>query len=567
MADTDLRNTGYDGAVIPESTFKFDPKDRSLIFAHLYVGFVAVLLGTLAGLLQALQRGGYIQLPTAIGYYQLLTLHGVLLALVFTTFFIIGYLFSGVSRTTGGKLGPATRATGWWGFWLMLIGTAMAAVPILMNDATVLYTFYAPMKASGFYYLGLTLVVVGSWVSGVAIFMEYSRWKKAHKGEPSPLFAYMAVATMILWLLATVGVAIEALFQLLPWSFGLTNKIDVALSRTLFWYFGHPLVYFWLLPAYIYWYVNVPKIIKGKMFSDILPRLTFILFILYSLPVGLHHQIQEPGIGSVWKFLQVALTYVVAVPSLMTAFVMLATFELSGRYQGVTTRFGWIKKLPWKDVRFLAPFLAMVMFIPAGAGGIVNTSYQMNQVVHNTLWITGHFHMTLATAVILTFFGISYWLIPVLNGRKLTPFANKLGLTQAWTWFIGMLFMSVPMHYLGILGDPRRTSYTTYGDHEVALHWLPYEKVMGIGGAILFISAVLYLWNVAYLLWSAPKTDTPMEYPIGEPWDTNSKPPKILENWGLWIGITVVLILIAYTVPFIQLITHPAPGAPGLRTW
>lgn len=567
MADTDLKNTGFDGAVIPESPFKFERRDSSLVLAHLYVAYIGLLLGAIAGLLQALQRGGYIQLPASIGYYQLLTIHGVLLALVFTTFFIIGYLYSGVAKTAGGKLPPAARSWGWVGFWLMTIGTAMAAVPILTNNASVLYTFYAPMKASPFYYLGLTLVVVGSWIAGVAIFIAYSRWRKAHPGESSPLFAFMAVATMILWIIATLGVAVEALFQLIPWSLGWVDKIDVGLSRTLFWFFGHPLVYFWLLPAYIYWYVNVPRIIKGKIFSDSLPRLTFILFILYSIPVGLHHQLTEPGIGSAWKFLQVALTYVVAIPSLMTAFAMFATFELSGRSQGATGRFGFLKKLPWKDARFIAPFLAMVMFVPAGAGGIVNTSYQINQVVHNTLWVTGHFHMTLATAVVLTFFGISYWLIPVLTGRKLTPFANKLGVIQAYTWFFGMLLMSLPMHYLGILGDPRRTAYTTYGDHEVALAWLPYAKVVGIGGAVLFIGIVLFLWNVAYLLWSAPKTDTPMEYPIGEVIEGSSKPPRILENWGLWIAITFALVIIAYTVPFLDILRHPAPGAPGIRSW
>lgn len=564
---TEIKNTGYDGATVPETPFKFDPKDGSLILAYMYVGFIAILLGGLAGLLQVLQKAGFIQLPSWIGYYQLLTVHGVLLALVFTTFFIIGYLISGVAKTTGGVLGKGTRATGWWGFWVMTIGTAMAAVPILINEATVLYTFYAPMKASVFYYLGLTLVIVGSWIGGAAVIMEYARWRKQHKGETSPLFAYMAVATIILWYIATLGVAVEALFQLIPWSLGLVSTIDVSLSRTLFWYFGHPLVYFWLLPAYIYWYVNIPKIIKGKLFSDSLPRLTFILFILYSVPVGLHHQLQEPGVASGWKFLQVALTYVVAIPSLMTAFAMLATFEMSGRAQGAKGTFGWLKKLPWGDVRFFAPFLAMVMFIPAGAGGIVNTSYQLNQVVHNTTWITGHFHMTLATAVVLTFFTISYWLVAVIKGRKLTPFANKLGIWQSIIWFVGMLFMSVPQHILGIMGYPRRTSFTTYGDHEVALHWLSYGKVMGIGGTLLFIGIVLYLWNVAYLLWFAPKTDTPMEYPIGEVMEGAQKPPRILENWWLWIGITFALILIAYSVPFMDLFRHPGPGAPGIRVW
>lgn len=150
---------------------------------------------------------------------------------------------------------------------------------------------------------------------------------------------------MILWIIATLGVAIEVLFQLIPMSFGWVPRVNVELSRTLFWYFGHPLVYFWLLPAYIYWYVNIPQIIKGKLFSDSLPRLTFVLFILYSIPVGFHHQFNEPGIANIWKILAAALTLTVVVPSLMTVFAMFATFEMAGRAQGATGRFAWLRKL------------------------------------------------------------------------------------------------------------------------------------------------------------------------------------------------------------------------------
>ena len=59
------------------------------------------------------------------------------------------------------------------------------------------------------------------------------------------------VATVIVWLLATAGVAAEMLFLLIPWSLGLTATVDPELARMLFWWFGHPLVYFWLLPAYV----------------------------------------------------------------------------------------------------------------------------------------------------------------------------------------------------------------------------------------------------------------------------------------------------------------------------
>lgn len=568
MSAAKPKNAGFDGAVIPAASFAFDKKDANLILAHLIFSFIALFLGALAGLLQGLVRAGYIVLPPMLDYYQLLTAHGVLLALVFTTFFIIGFLYSGVAKTLDGKMLPNARSWAWWGFYLMLIGTIMATITILTNDASVLYTFYAPLQASPWFYIGLALVIIGSWSSAVAIFINYGYWRRKHKGEVSPLFAYMAVATMILWIIATIGVAIEVVFQLIPWSLGWTGRVNVALSRTLFWYFGHPLVYFWLLPAYIYWYVNVPRIIKGKIFSNTLPRLTFILFILYSVPVGFHHQLNEPGISNFWKFLQVVLTMIVVFPSLMTAFAIIATFELAGRSQGAKGRFGWVRKLPWGDVRFLAPVLSMLMFIPAGAGGIVNASYQMNQVVHNTLWVTGHFHLTLATSVVLTFFGISYWLIPVLTRRTLTPGANKLGIVQSVLWIAGMLLLGITMHIVGLMGEPRRSSFSTYNDHPTALTWLPYMYVVGIGGILLFISVILFLFAVIYLLYYAPRTDQPAEYPIGEVEDSSHRPPLILERWSLWIAVTVVLVLVAYTVPVWHLMQTPtSTWAPPVRTW
>ncbi|XID96130.1 b(o/a)3-type cytochrome-c oxidase subunit 1 [Paenibacillaceae bacterium WGS1546] len=540
----------------------FDRKDGRLVLAHILFAFGALLIGGIAGMLQGMVKGGTITLPAGIGYYELLTAHGVLMALIFTTYFIIGFLYSGVSRTLGGQLLPLTRKLAWIGYVLMSVGTLIGVVVILLGKASVLYTFYAPMKASPFFYIALALVVIGSWLSGFGIFHQYRHWRKSNKGKLSPLFAFMSVITMLLWQIATIGVAAEVVIQLIPWSFGWVETVNVVLSRTLFWFFGHPLVYFWLLPAYICWYVIIPKMIGGKIFSDALARLSFVLFLLFSIPVGFHHQLMEPGISHFWKYLQVVLTFMVVIPSLMTAFALFATFELSGRAKGAKGLFGWVKFLPWKDVRFFAPFVGMLVFIPAGAGGLINASNQMNAVVHNTLWVTGHFHLTVATSVALTFFGIVYWLIPAITGRVLTPRLNKLGIIQTLIWAVGMFFMSGSMHSVGLLGSPRRTAYTTYGDHPDAILWMPYHVAMAVGGIILFIALVLIIYNVVALM-RAPKGET--EYPIGEVSEAAEPTPRYLENWKLWIAITVILIVIAYTIPIIDQIGNP--GSPGFVTW
>ncbi|MEK8127582.1 b(o/a)3-type cytochrome-c oxidase subunit 1 [Paenibacillus filicis] len=542
----------------------FDRRDASLVLAHILFAFFALFMGGVAGVLQGLVRGGMVTLPMGIGYYQLLTAHGVLMALIFTTYFIIGFIYSGVARTLGGRLLPIARNLGWLGFALMTFGTLLATVLILLNKATVLYTFYAPLKADPWFYVSLVFVVVGSWMSGIGVFLNYRYWKRTNPGQTTPLFTFMAVVTMLMWIIATLGVAIEVLFQLIPWSFGWVETVNVTLSRTLFWYFGHPLVYFWLLPAYMCWYVVIPKVIGGKMFSDALARLSFIMFLLFSIPVGFHHQLMEPGISNVWKFVQVVLTFMVVIPSLMTAFSLFATFEMHGRSVGAKGLFGWFKKLPWKDVRFFAPFMGMLIFIPAGAGGLINASHELNAIVHNTLWVTGHFHLTVATSVALTFFGITYWLIPSMLGRAMTPLMNRLGIIQTILWLVGMFFMSGSMHTLGLLGSPRRTSFTTYQDHPDTILWMPYNVAMAIGGVILFFAVVLMIVNICMLM-SAPKGET--EYPIAEVSEQAEKAPAIFERWGVWVSVLVVLILVAYSIPVMDIINDAGIGAKGFRTW
>ena len=78
-----------------------DKKDAKLALAHMYVAFIALLLGGIAGLLQVLVRSGEFVLPAGIKiiYYQVLTVHGVLLGLILTTFFILGFQVASVSRT------------------------------------------------------------------------------------------------------------------------------------------------------------------------------------------------------------------------------------------------------------------------------------------------------------------------------------------------------------------------------------------------------------------------------------------------------------------------------------
>lgn len=546
-------------------------QDRKLALWYIAVAYIAFLIGTLMGLLQVFIRNDALNLPSWLDYYQILTAHGVLLALIFTTYFIFGFFITGMSKSLG-SFGPKVLLWSWIGFAVTTIGTVLATIMIVSGEASVLYTFYAPLQASGWYYVGLALFVVGTWISSFALIGHYVVWRKANKGKFSPLFAFMTITTLIMWLIACLGVVATVLFQFIPWAFGWVDTINVELSRSLFWYFGHPLVYFWLLPAYMAWYVIVPKLLGVKVFSDSLARLAFVLFILFSIPVGFHHQLTEPGISNFWKFLQVVLTFMVIIPSLLTAFSMFATFETAGRKKGGKGLFGWFTKLPWKDVRFTSIFIAMAFFIPGGAGGIINASFQLNEIVHNTLWIVGHFHITVGTPVAMTFMGLTFWLIPYLTGRKFTKTMQKLGFIQIFTWTIGMLLMSTSQHILGLLGAPRRTAYSGYNNHPSALEWfdgiLTNHVTMAIGGSILFLSAMILIYIVVMTMFLSPKAEREedfIDFPMAD--SDSEHTPKFLENWWIWIGIAFALIIIAYAIPLYGMIEHAPPGSEGFKTW
>jgi cytochrome c oxidase subunit 1 len=391
-----------------------------------------------------------------------------------------------------------------------------------------------------------------------------AHWRKENKGEHLPILAYFATGVFVMLFFSSLPVAVEVL-TIIPWSFGWIETINVMVARTLFWAFGHTLVNIWYLTAVSAWYVIVPKIIGGRRFSDTLTRVVIILFVVLNIPGGFHHQIIDPGITESVKYLHVFMSLAIGFPSLMTAYAMFYVFERTARAKGGKGILGWYGKLSWGDVRFLAPFIAMVAFILGGAGGIAQTTNQLNQVVHNTLWVVGHFHLTLATSVVLTFFGISYWLVPYISKRVLTPKINRLGVIQCILWATGMAFMSISMHWVGLLGAPRRTSYSTYSDHATALSWDPYLFFLAVGGTILMVAVILQVYAVIHLMFFAPKGET--EFPIAEPEEERVKTPYWTERWGVWVVVLLLLVAMAYVVPLVEMIVNAPPGSPPYKTW
>ena len=516
---------------------------RNIVLAHMLVAIASISVGVIFGLLQVLSRAKIFVIPNNI-YYQGLTLHGVLNAVVFTTFFIVGFLYIITETSLKEKL---DKNLVYLSFAVMLIGTLLAAYAILTNQASVLYTFYPPLKAHPTFYIGATLLVVGSWIAILNTVLTFLRWKKKNPGVKTPGPMIGVITTYAVWFLATLGVAIEVLFFLIPWSLGFLKGINPTLARTLFWWFGHPLVYFWLLPAYLTWYYIIPKIAGGKLYSSLAARLAFIMFIVFSVPVGVHHQYSDPGITNIYKAIHAFFTFMVAVPSLITAFTVAASLEYAGRQRGGNGLFGWWLKLPWGNYLFAYAIAGMIAFIFGGISGIVNASYNMNQVVHNTSWVPGHFHLTLGSAVFLTFLGLSLYLLNKLFGKKV--FSNTLGVLSAYMWLIGVLIFSWGMMQLGRAGIPRRTNlgFAPYITEEERI----FMVIAAVGGIIMFISFVIFLINFLGTLFGKKEENAEVvELDYAEAYHEERNLSPVWDNWKVWIGIAVLLIIINYSPVF-----------------
>jgi len=528
--------------------------EKAFIRVSISFSYIMLALGGLFGLLQLVSRTpGAPKLVDETQYYAVLTGHGVLIAILWTAFFILGLAVFVVSSELSKPFRRSLLAVS---AILAILGTAVAAYPIVGGLLTgsptmgaVLYTFYPPMTAHPTFYIGLALILIGSWVFAAAVFDVFMRWRRENRGSPVPLGTFGVLATLIIWLEATPGLAIEVLYDLIPMSiFG--KSVDVLLDRTLFWYFGHPLVYFWLVPAITAWYALIPRILGTELYSVRAAKLALVLFILTSTPVGLHHQFADPGLAVSWKYLHTALTFAVSIGSFLTAFNIVMTLAKAGVSRGGGEFLGWVSKLPWRDPAFSSMVLAFILLGVGGVGGIVNASMNLNNVVHNTTWIVGHFHTTVGGAVTLTFIGVSYLLAPILMGRGVA--SVSLARVQPYLWLVGLMIFSIAYHIAGIYGAPRRTYDYSYGGLAPSA-WDPLLQLGMVGGIVLWISGALFISNIALtpiLGRPAPKLDGAS---ILDPNGFGGR-ASILDRVSLWVIIAVILIVVAYALPIAEIL-------------
>ena len=528
---------------------KFSKSFRNTIIIGLIMPMSLFILGAYNGVMQTLYRAGVLQQDSfaGINYYQGLTMHGVINALILTTFFavVFGHVIMGYYL----KREPL-KWTYLTSMVLMVTGTSINLILILLGKAQALYTFYAPLKNSPLFYVGTALLIIGSWFAFFGWIKAYQAWKIQNPLAKMPIAVLATFVNFTMWVIATIPIAYQTLGILLPWSAGWTEDINVPLTRMLFWMFGHPLVYFWLLPAYTAFYTILPKVAGGKLYSGNAARLAFLLFLILSTPVGVHHQFSESVMTQNTKMWVTILTFAVSIPSFMTAFTVGASLELAGKKRGAKGLLGWMTKLPWFNAnKYLFGYFicGLLLFIFGGLSGIVNASYSLNQMVHNTGWVPGHFHMTVAGPTLLVILGMSIYMYTKVAGKSLK--LRTIVTIVPYIWMVGTALLSHGLMAGGLMGEPRRTNlgmtYTNPNHELFHQFWVPSTTTTMIGGIIMGVAALLYFTAFFTTIFSKQKYQPVVVLHEAEELHEEKYIP-ILHNLKPWIIVSVILILMTY---------------------
>lgn len=300
------------------------------------------------------------------------------------------------------------------------------------------------------------------------------------------------------------------------------------LWQHLFWFFGHPEVYIAILPAMGICSQILSVVSRKPVFSYKAIMLAMVSIVAMSFTVWGHHMFIS-GMSPYSAYGFSITTMAITVPSAILTFAWLATL--------------WRGK-----IRFTSPALFGIgfvsLFVSGGVSGPFLAQPALDIPLHDTYFVTGHFHLIMGVASIFGIFAATYYWFPKMFGRMLN---ENLARWHFWVSFAGTYAIFVPMHYLGLAGHPRRYSQLT----EVGfLHDLiPLQKFITFAAFITIAGQLIFLVNLFWSMFRKKKaSDNPWEATTLE-WTTATPPPH--DNFG---GLTPVVLNGPYE--------YSVPGAP-----
>jgi cytochrome c oxidase subunit I len=374
----------------------------------------------------------------------------------------------------------------------MLIGAAVTNVAVLQGDSSVMFTSYPPMQASPNFYLGLILFAVGALLAVFIFFgtLVVAKEEGTYEGSvPLVTFGALTAAIIAVFTLASGAVILIPTWL---WSLGLINHIDPLMYKLVWWAMGHSSQQVNVSAHVAVWYLIIALVLGAKPLSEKVSRGAFLLYILFLQLASAHHLLVEPALSSEWKVFNTSYAmYLAVLGSMIHGMTVPGAIEAAQRRRGFTHGiFEWLRKAPWDNPAFAGMFLSLVMFgFLGGISGVVLGTEQINLIMHNTLYVPGHFHATVVTGTTLAFMAVTYLVIPLIFQRELV--LPKVAQWQPYVFGIGAAGISLFMMGAGTLGVSRRHWDITFSE---SIFTFDYPAtaflMMGLNGIAALVAAL-----------------------------------------------------------------------------
>lgn len=480
----------------PESGLQFHKPAETLMKAFAVMAVVILLVGGISALLVTLTRWPAVHLLPADRFYQLLTTHGVNMLIFWIISFEIAVLYFCSSTLLKCRL--AAPKIAWVGFALMLLGVIINNMAVANGDASVMMTSYVPMPANPNFYLGLILFAVGALI-GCFVFLGtlvIAKDEKTYEGS-IPLVTFGALTACIIAVF-TIAAGAIVLVPTWLWSLGIINHIDAAMYRIVWWAFGHASQQINVAAHVAVWYAIAAIVFGARPLSEKVSRTAFFLYIAFLQLAAAHHLLVDPGLSPEWKIFNTSYAmYLAVLASMVHGLTVPGSIEVAQRAKGYTKGlFQWLRKAPWGNPIFSGMFISLVGFgFIGGISGVVMGTEQINIIIHNTIYVPGHFHATVVIGTTLAFMALTYFLIPTLF-RKQVAFP-RLAKWQPYLFGLGMSVFTLAMMGAGTLGVERRhwdmafTNATLGFDYPASAYTM--MGIMGVAGMLAIIGGAIFV--------------------------------------------------------------------------
>lgn len=485
---------GFPGA------FPFIQPDNYLQFVSMH-GMIMVVY-----LLTALLLGGFgnYLIPLMIGardmVFPFVNMLSYWLYLLSVIVLVVGFFVPGGPTGAGWTLYPPQAISEGtpghqWGIATMLVSLAIFVVAFTMGGLNYVTTVLQA-RTKGMTLMRMPLSVWGIFTASV---MGLLAFPALFVAAIMMLFDHFAGTSFFMPTMQSMGRITD------------TEGGSPLLFQHLFWFFGHPEVYIVALPAFGIVSDLISVHARRNIFGYRMMVWAIVIIGALSFVVWAHHMYVS-GMNPYFGFFFATSTLIIAIPTAIKVY-------------------NWLLTLWRGDIHLRVPMLFAIAFIftfiHGGLSGLFLGNVSVDVPLSDTFFVVAHFHMVMGVSPVLVIFGAIYHWYPKIFGRM---WNETLGQLHFWITFLGVYAIFLPMHYLGILGVPRRyyalgeTAFIPQSVH-LANQWIT------IAALIVFFAQGLFFFNMIWSRFRGPRADPNPWGAASLEWQTPDTPPAH-GNWG-----------------------------------